>query len=138
MDQERNPSTWHVLRPTDPADRLQCWCKIACHEFGFVGVDVKSHQQGEQIPHPAIVQGNEAQDEHCGEARTLRRPADVAIPSGGFFAFLSVEGRMVTSPAATALRRILREQAAGKWASRPVQGKIGRIHSGLCKAALDP
>ena len=79
-----------------------------------MGVDVKSHQDGLQVPCAAVVQGNEAQDDFCDEARRQRQPLDVHIPSCGFYAFFSIEGFAVTSPLATAIKKVLREQASAQ------------------------
>ena len=98
---------------------------------GFCGcADVKSHQDrvppGPPVPAPAVVQGNEAQDQLCDSARALPPPNDVSIPSGGFLAFLVIGGKAVTQAAPKAVRTLAREQAFLAWSARPVQGKVAK------------
>ena len=116
---------------------MQCWSRLAWVHSGVVGVDVKSHQDGADVPFAAIVQGNEAQDKLCDEVRSIPRPADVRRPSGGFFAGLSIGGFAVTSPPAKAIRGLMRDQAVQEWRKRAVQGKVGRMGSCLFAPTLD-
>ena len=119
------PATWNAQRPESPeADRMRWICRLVYAREVIVGVDIKSHQVGNPCPYPAIVAGNEAQDEACSEARSRAQPPDVHIPSGGHLAFVAVDGRMVTEPIAIAVRRRLRDQADNSWKRREIQGKV--------------
>ena len=104
---------------------------IAFCKHSLVGVDVKSHQVNSNIPHAVIVLGNEKQDEGCDTARNLPAPPDVAIPTGGFFAYITYRGRSITNNARSACRDILRNEALSKWKARTVQGKMAHVHSQL-------
>ena len=102
-----------------------------------MGVDVKSHQDGPPCPSAVIVQGNVVQDAACDAARSLRLPSGVAMPSGGFFAGLSIRGRSVTRSALRAVRSEVREQALALWKTKPVQGKVALMHRALFLPCLD-
>ena len=132
------PQQWDVRRPVSPSDpRLRWWCQVPYVSNGVVGVDVKSHQIGPPCPAAVVVQGNEAQDRACDAARSGRMPPDVLMPSGGFFATLSVGGRTVTRSPARAIRALLREQALGMWMTKPVQGKVACMPRALFFPCLD-
>ena len=70
--------------------------RIAFEQDGLVGVDIKSHQEDSAFPYPVIKEGNDAQDLNCSSVITSPKPPDVFLPSGGPFAFLCRDGRMVT------------------------------------------
>ena len=76
LDQQLNPNSWNVYLPELEGGKLRCWSRIAFQSGGVIGVDVKSHQGDFQIPYPAVVQGNDAQDALCGDARGFARPPD--------------------------------------------------------------
>ncbi len=73
---------------------------------------MKSHQEDDPpCPYQVVVDGNALVDLGCEAARTLPRPADVHMPTGGLFAHIVIEGRMVTGSITTAIRERLRAQA---------------------------
>ena len=130
------PDQWNVQKLEAERHVWYSQIEIAFCEFGLVGVDVRSHQVGAKVPMPIIVQGNEAQDRLCGTA--LQQPHPVLLPSGGTFAFLSIQRTMVTSPARAAVRALLRQQALSEWQRRPVQGKLASLQQRVFTASLDP
>ena len=87
-------------------------------------MDIKSHQEHSNIPHPVITRGNEQQDEGCGLARSQMRPPDVWYPTGGFFAFMVTEGKAIGSTIRKVVRAQLRTQASEQWKQRKVQGHV--------------
>ena len=139
LDQVAHPLAWNVYRlDTQDPTRSRCWCRIGFVGCGLVGVDVKSHQVGPPCPYPAIVAGNEAQDAFCdSETRALARPHDVDVPSGGDFAAVTYDGRLITTSIAAAVRRLGRAQAHQAWCERPVQGHVARLASAIYGPAID-
>ena len=111
---------------------------LGFHLHGLVGVDIKSHQRGDPLPQPVVVQGNAQQDLGCRHAQRQPMPESIRILSGGSFAFISCEGRMITAPVRGTVRKILRDQAARQWKQRRVQGKIARVGPEVHCAALHP
>ena len=93
LSQEENPGLWNVGRRLGEDGRLVCMCRVAYCRSGMVGLGVKSHQGGANVPFRAIVQGNEMQDEHCAQARRLPRPGDVKIPTGAHLRIFALEGK---------------------------------------------
>ena len=114
-----------------------CLSRIAYEHHGLVGVDVKSHQLHTVVPKPVIARGNEHVDAGSEEAKRLPQPDEVWMPTGGFFAFMMVRGRMVTCGARTAVRTTMREQALEEWRLRRVQGKLASACSLVHTACLD-
>lgn len=53
------------------------------------------------------------------------------------FAFVVLDGRMVTGHVAPVIQETLRRQAAAEWRRRPVQGKLANIAGGVFAAVLD-
>lgn len=138
LNQEHFHSVWNDQRKRAADDDRLIWLsRIAVCSSGWVGVDVHSHQSGTAAPYPMVTAGNEAVDALCDTARSLPRPADVAMPSGGCFAFLSFDGRSITAKISCAVRSLLREQALRAWAKRAVQGKIARTAHKLFAPCLD-
>ena len=128
------PERWNVPCPSArPGAYLS---RVALQVPGLVAVDIKSHQTGTSAPFPFLVAGNEAQDNACAAARAQPLPPDVHLPTGGVFAFICLEGRMVTAPAREAIRRLLRTQALQKWQTCAVQGKLARVHLGVYTPCL--
>jgi len=136
-DQESRPDRWNVRLASGDGGRLQWWSKVAWCEFGVVCIDVKSHQEGANIPYPAVVEGNEAQDSSCSTVLSGPLPAEVLVPSGGLFANLMLFGRTVTCSPARAAREAFRRQAAAAWAQRPVQGLVPKVAHRLFHRCLD-
>ena len=99
-------------------------CRTTYCTAGLVAVDIKSHQEHSNIPHPVITRGNEQQDEGCGLARSQMRPPDVWYPTGGFFAFMVTEGKAIGSTIRKVVRAQLRTQASEQWKQRKVQGHV--------------
>lgn len=98
-------SLWNLRAPSHPTEEDKQLAKVAINAFGLTGVDIKSHQSGpRRDPTETIAQCNDAQDKWCELARPLPRPADIRIPSSPPFAYLTVEGKMITSPPAHAAR----------------------------------
>ena len=138
LSQMARPELWNVKR-SDPDDPLRSisMCAIAFDRFGLVGVDIKSHQVGPPCPYPVMVEGNEVQDRGCDEARGTDQPHDIFVPTGGFFAYAVVDGRMVTGSSFPFSRKFMRDQADAEWPVRAVQGKVGSIYRRLYTTALD-
>ena len=84
---------------------------MAYEQDGILGVDIKSHQEGAGLPFPAVAAGNEAMDSACTSFYNAPSRDHVFLPSGGLFAFIVLEGRMVTGKATEAIRALLRQQA---------------------------
>ena len=101
--------------------------KISFHKFGLIGVDVKSHQVNTAYPHPVITQGNDAQDTYCRTANARPRPPDILLPSGGPFAFLCKDGRMVTAIPNKFTRGLLRRQSTALMSTKRTQGKLAKF-----------
>lgn len=138
LNQVAYPGEWNVQRPSAPESAQRQWLsQLAYAKEGMVGVDVKSHQEGPPCPYPTIVAGNEAQDKACDEARSLPRPPDVHLPTGGLFAFAILDGRMVTEPIVAAVRKVLRDQADVAWRRWEVQGKLAGLGGLVYTAVLD-
>ena len=137
MNQTQHPSVWDARLPAeqDPS-RLVWWCRIPFYKDGIVGVDIKSHQNGANRPYTAISHGNETQDTACNQWYGTPTPPDIKYPSGGLFAFASVQGYLVTGRPLETVRGILREQAHREWAHKPVQGKVARL-CGAARPSLD-
>ena len=136
LDVETHPEKWNVRREHQGHTRTMV--QVAFDEHGLVGVDVKSHQQGDPCPYPVIIEGNEQQDEGCRQARLRPQPPDIFLPAGSLFAFLVWEGRMITTTTREAVRRQLRLQACQQWKLRRVQGKIARLGPELYRASMHP
>ncbi|CAE7770376.1 unnamed protein product [Symbiodinium sp. CCMP2592] len=133
---EAHPHEWNQRRQL--GTRLVWMCRLAHDADGLVGVDLKSHQTQDPCPHPVIVAGNASQDAGCRLAAAGAAPPDVLLPAGGTFAFLVREGRMITSPARAAIRKVLRQEAASQWVAKPVQGKAGRMGDLIFRPCLHP
>lgn len=129
LSMDTYPERWTVRRAAvQPEGEPARWMsQVLFDDFGLVGLHVKSHQDGVPIPFAVIVQGNEAQDQGCAEARQQRSPCDVWLPTGGFFAHITVAGRMVTQSIPVAVRFCMREQAYTEWTSKPVQGRAAAM-----------
>jgi hypothetical protein len=137
LSQEHDPEIWNVYRTEPVSGRVKCYSRIAFSRFGLVGLDVKSHQIETSIPYPVIVQGNEQVDLGCEVVLKSPQPLDIHVPSGGYLAFLTFRGRMITRSARDAVRAILREDALQLWKQRPVQGKLGSMQSLVYTGCLD-
>ena len=120
MHQEAYPALWNVSRTVSGDESARCrWlCRLAWSRDGLVGGDVKSHQESTVCPFPVVVQGNEAQDAACNLRRRSPRPPDILMPSGGYFANLVIDGRLVTKSPKNAVRALLRAQCAAAWGLR--------------------
>ena len=136
LDMEAHPDRWNLRRDLDGS--LVWMVRLGFERHGLVGVDIKSHQHGDLLPHPVVVKGNEQQDMGCRNAQRQPLPENIRLPSGGPFAFIAREGRMLTAPARDTVRKILRDQAARQWKQRRVQGKIAREGTDLFCAVLHP
>lgn len=95
---------------------------IAYEQHGLVGVEVKSRQHKTNYPCAAVVQGNEAQETLCEEARHLPTSADIFFPSTPIFAFMTVKGRIATQAPNSAIREMVRGEAGRECGKVLVQG----------------
>ena len=77
LDMEAHPDRWNLRREVD--GRLVWMVRLGFHLHGLVGVDIKSHQRGDPLPHPVVVQGNAQQDLGCRHAQPM--PESIPIPS---------------------------------------------------------
>ena len=126
-NQEHYPEKLEVRIPLEADDKLKWMSKISFHQFGLIGVDVKSHQVNTAYPHPVITQGNDAQDTYCRTANARPRPPDILLPSGGPFAFLCKDGRMVTAIPNKFTRDLLRRQSIALMSTKRTQGKLAKF-----------
>ena len=82
LDQVQQPEHWNVTSPNEHnRSRTTKLSELAFQEHGLIGVDVKSHQTTTTIPYPAIVQGNEAQDNYCTSVYRNAQPPDIHLPT---------------------------------------------------------
>ena len=88
------------------------------NQYGLTGVDVQSHQTNSAYPYPVITEGNDAQDTYCKCTNVRRRPPVILLPSGGPFAFLCEDSRMVITIPNKFTRDILRRQSIALMASK--------------------
>ena len=91
-DQIRNPEQWEVRIPFEPDSKPKWMSKKSFDQFGFICVDVKSHQTNSSHPYPVIIEGNDAQDTYCNCTNVRHRPADILLPSCCPFAFYAKMG----------------------------------------------
>ena len=139
QNQILQPERWHVTRQSEEgAGKVLTLSKVPYTHDGLVGVDVKSHQSAwPRQPYPIIADGNDMADAACETARQLPLPQDVLLPTGGFLAFLTLDGRMVTGSVAKTIRGRLRSQAETAWRQRAVQGKVATLATHLFTRVLD-
>ena len=102
-------------------------CKIAFDRYGLVGVDMKSHQKGTSYPYPAVTQENDAQDTNCNTARMIYHAEDILILSGGAFAFMCKDGRMVTCAPNKFVRNLLRQRSFAERKTKTTQGQLSAL-----------
>ena len=136
-DQELYHEKWDVRIPVDAEGKLKWMSKISFKQFGLIGVDVKSHQVNTAFPYPVNTQGNEAQDTYCSSANTRPRPHDILLPSGGPFAFLCKEGRVVIAIPNKFTRELLRRQSTAFMSTKLTQGKLAKFKGLLYPHTLD-
>ncbi|CAE7204856.1 unnamed protein product [Symbiodinium sp. CCMP2592] len=131
LQQEALPAIWNCKQQN------KWMCNTTHCTAGLVAVDIKSHQEQSDIPHPVITRGNAQQDEGCGLGRNQMRPPDVRYPTGGFFAFLVMDGRAIGNPIRKVVRKQLRIQASAQWAQRRVQGHVATQAQDIFGPTLD-
>ena len=136
-DQELHPEKWDVRIPLEAEGKPKWMSKISFNRFGLVGVDVKSHQVNTAFPYPVITQGNEAQDMYCSSVSTRTKPKDILLPSGGPFAFLCKEGRMVTTIPNKFAGDLLRRQSTALMSTKLTQGMLAKFKGLLYPHTLD-
>ena len=119
LHQQRFPHQWNIQLPVDGHQRT--FSRIAFAEDGVVGVDIRSHQTNTSLPFPVLTQGNEAQDVGCSAQSRSAAPPDIRLPTAGTFAWIGLDGRMVTGPIRQCVRQVQRGQSEAAWSERPVQ-----------------
>ena len=136
-DQVAHPDAWNAKTSVVLGDTPKWMSKIAFEKDGLVGVDIKSHQVNTAIPYPVIKEGNDAQDANCLSVSTSPIPPDICLPSGGPFAFLCRDGRMVTRTPHAFVRSLLRAQSSWEMAVMPTQGFPAPLKGTLYPHSLD-
>ena len=136
LHQQRFPHQWNVQLPVDGHQRV--FSRIAFAEDGVVGVDIRSHQADTSLPFPVLTQDNEAQDAGCSAQSRSTAPPDVRLPTGGSFAWVDLDGRMVTGPIRQCVRQVQRGQSEAAWSERLVQGLLPRVANHIFAPSLDP
>ena len=111
--------------------------KISFYQFGLTGLDVTSHQTNSSYPYQVITQGNDAQDEYCKDTHIRQVPANILLPSGGPFAFLCKDGRMITTIPNKFTRNLLRHQSVEYMATKRTQGKLATLKGSIYPHTLD-
>ena len=136
LHQQRFPHQWNIQLPVDGHQRT--FSRIAFAEDGVVGVDIRSHQTNTSLPFPVLTQGNEAQDAGCSAQSRSAAPPDIRVPTAGTFAWIGLDGRMVTGPIRQCVRQVQRGQSEAAWSERPVQGLLPRVANQIFTPSLDP
>ena len=136
-DQVDNPDSWNVKISVVPGEDPKWMSKIAFENHGLVGLDVKSHQEDTSYPYPVITEGNDAQDRYCCSVNANPKPPDVWLPSGGPFAFLCKDGRMVTRTPNLFVRGLLRSKSSVAMATRRTQGYLATLRGSLYPHTFD-
>ena len=136
LHQQRFPHQWNIQLPVDGHQRT--FSRIAFAEDGVVGVDIRSHQTNTSLPFPVLTQGNEAQDAGCSAQSRSAAPPDIRVPTAGTFAWICLDGRMVTGPIRQCVRQVQRGQSEAAWSERPVQGLLPRVANQIFTPSLDP
>ena len=109
----------------------------SCPGIGLVGLDVTSNQKRTFYPYPAITQGNDAQDTYCNKTRYLLTPADIDIPSGGPFVFISKDGRMITCAPNKCVRDLLRQRFLTALMTKSTQGNLSTTKGHIYMHTMD-